>query len=307
MVVASTTIDGLINAGSDGFGFREVHAGPGNGRKFARGNGILVDRQILVAEECQLVIQDGSIGRARQIPVSVIGQIEHGRLLVCRCFVVDCQFIVVVQGVGNHRLEGSGIPFLAIRAGIGEFHTRCFIILERFSLPEFFHEVIDPTVQMMGAVVGCDLVFLTVDRELSMSDPVGEATADATKIGSIDEVGCGGVEIQCHVSQLPITIGNFDRCEDAASIDQAHFHPVSVSQVERDDFAAIFGLTEGFSLNGEHGFFRGIGFGCRDGIARLRGRRRRLGDFAFTANYGQTAAEQQPCRQPLIRKSCHLA
>ena len=118
VVVATSSIDRLVDAGSDVFGFREVHARSRDRGQFAGGDRTFVHRQVFIGEQRQLMIEDRSIGGAGQVPVGMVRQIEHRRFSIDRGLIIDRQFVVVIQGIGHHGFERSRIALFPIRAGV---------------------------------------------------------------------------------------------------------------------------------------------------------------------------------------------
>ena len=65
------------------------------------------------------------------------------------------------------------------------------------------------------------------------------------------------IKIQSDIFDLALAIGNFDRSQNPASIDQSNLHAMTVAQAECGDLAAVFRLAEWFALDGQwHGVFR---------------------------------------------------
>src|SRR5206468_8798658 len=120
--------------------------------------------------------------------------------------------------------------------------------LDRLSRPQLAHGMFFSTVQVVLAIVSRQLIRLSIQLEFGFRDPVGITAAYPAEVRTVDQVLIRIHEMQRHVGEIAVTIGDFDRSEDATSIDQSDFQSVLVSQTERGDFAAVFGLTEWFAL-----------------------------------------------------------
>jgi hypothetical protein len=71
----------------------------------------------------EFVIEDRSTAFSREVEVAVVREVEHGQGVGCG-FVIDAEFVVIGEGVGNGDSQVTGVAFLAIGGGVGEY-DRC--------------------------------------------------------------------------------------------------------------------------------------------------------------------------------------
>ena len=94
--------------------------------------------------------------------------------------------------------------------------------------------------QMMGAVVGGEVVFLAVQMEAPVGDAIGAASDDATEIRTIAlDVTFESVEAEGDVAEAVVSVGSFERDEGRAVIHHGSGHAVLVAQGEQGDDGMI--------------------------------------------------------------------
>ena len=77
MIVAADLLD-FADVRTDGRGLAKIERRIGDALDFASGNERRIDRSVIVAVEVEDVLKDVAITLARQVEVTVIGEIENG-------------------------------------------------------------------------------------------------------------------------------------------------------------------------------------------------------------------------------------
>ena len=93
---------------------------PLTGREFAGRNQAVVYRQRIVGGNRQLVSEHVAAAGPPKVPVTMIGQIEDGRLVSCRR-IFDAHFIIVGQKICHADVEIAGITLVAVGGSKREF------------------------------------------------------------------------------------------------------------------------------------------------------------------------------------------
>ena len=65
------------------------------------------------------MIQDGAAAFTGEVPVGVIGEVQH-RIGIGMSLIVDRQLVLFSQCVDDFYLEIAGIAFLSIDTGVGQ-------------------------------------------------------------------------------------------------------------------------------------------------------------------------------------------
>ena len=232
MIVTDGVAFDLVDALADGGGSGEIHGGARDGFDFAGGDQRVVHGDELRGGNHHLVSEDGS--RAGEVEVGVIGQVDR-RGFVGRGGVVDDEFVVVRERVDNRNVEVAGITFFAIGTLAREFDGRVFAG-GCFGLPVGLVETFASAVQMMGAVVGGEAVFLAVELEAPMGDAIGAASDDAAEIRTVVlDVAIERIEAEGDVAGAAVSVGSFERDESRAVVHHGSGHAVLVAQGEQGD------------------------------------------------------------------------
>ncbi len=134
----------LINALTDAGGLGEIKRRSFDGRDPGRDRrGI--DGVVALGIDLETVIEDRFTPLSREVEVTVVGEIEHSRL-VSGGLVTNPQRILLGPSVSHGAFEGAGVTFFAIGAGVGEHETGVIPLIADLGLPDLFIEAFDTTV-----------------------------------------------------------------------------------------------------------------------------------------------------------------
>jgi integrase len=184
----------LVNAGTDHYGFGEIHRSVLHGTKFTRGNESFVQRRETVSVDCEFVPKNIAPAFSGQIEVSVLREVNR-RGLVGRGFVVKNELILIGERIGYLDIHISRVSFLAIFAEVGEDQSHAVRILEGFSFPHDLVESVVPAVQGVRAIVGCERVMHSFQREPRTGNTIRIATYDGAKVWLLLEMPDGRFRI----------------------------------------------------------------------------------------------------------------
>jgi hypothetical protein len=132
------------------------------------------------------VVVDITVALTRQVEVGVVGQIDDGRQGLGRIKdrpIFHPNFVPWSEQIGHFDMEGPRIVFLAVGAGVGQLQTDVGTVVDLLGNPHPLVEAKIAAMQMVGRVVGCQLVGLPIEAELPIGDPVGIATGDVAEYG----------------------------------------------------------------------------------------------------------------------------
>ena len=199
-----------------------------------------------------LMAEHVAFASAREVPVGVVREVQHRRL-VGRGLVVEAQLVVVRERVGHCDGELAGVSLLAVGAHVGKAHA--ISVRERLRLPNARVESRRAAVEMVHAVVRRELILLSVECEFPECDAVREAPGRHAEMWMRHEVAVERVEAERDVRQRAAAIRRVHLHEARAPVRQLRAEVVVA--VREDE--CVHRLTGGsFSK----GFDFHAGWGC---------------------------------------------
>ena len=169
--------------------------------------------------------EDVALPLAGQIEEGVIGDVDHGGL-VGDGLVGDLQLLVVRHRVDDGERRVARVALFTVLEDVGEADAP---IVDLLGVPDA--EVAAPAaVQVIGAVVHGQLVFLPVQREAALRDAVGVAADDGTVRGPPGHVLIHGLVAEHHVAELPALVRHQDLDDLGALVGDLHDHARTVLQ-----------------------------------------------------------------------------
>ena len=178
------------------------------------------------------MVKDGALAGSGEVPVAVVGQVEHGRLVGCR-LVLNPQFIAFGEPVGDVDGQRAGIVLFSVGAHQLQCDADGPVLLDGLAGPRTTVESPVAPVQVIGVVVGGKLVFLVTDREGTGGDAVRVATAGGPEVGSGNVVVLDVFERQRHVLESFVLVGDPDRQHGGAPVGHVDPHAAAVGQLEQ--------------------------------------------------------------------------
>ena len=223
---------------------------------------------------------------ARKIPIGVVDKVEDSRSGGCGARLPD-EFVFLRKRVGHCRRESAGVAFLTIGRNIFECDAVRSTLLNNF--PQAFVETGLPAMQVARDVtrriVRGERVFLALEAELAVGDPVAVATDRRPEIWVLRPgVACDGIVAMGHVSGFPILVRHFERDQSRAEITDLRDHPLAVGKGVQLGLTAIRELAERFRRWSPA--FSGIGLGWFAG---------NHGNDCHRKGYGSDHAEHSEC------------
>ena len=175
----------------------------------------------------------------------MVGQVDNG-LLVCGCQIFDDEFVIIGESVLNGYIQFARITFFTIRRDTmqsqrARTHLTCF--------PYFGIEAFLTTVQMVRTVVECQLVFLTVQCELSLTDTVTPATNQCREVRLIAAGQLLNTIVTLNdVSNVTILIGNHDSHNGTTIVRDGYLIAFTVTEDVQVGLLTVDSGLEVFSL-----------------------------------------------------------
>ena len=202
----------------------EIHRRPRDRPDFACCDESRIDGGEPVRVQHHLVREYVAVSRTGKVEIGMMREVQHGRL-VCRCGVVDPQFIRIGERVHNAGFQIPRIPFLPVVAQVGErkHGLRCgggFI-----DVPDHLVKPFQPPVERVGAVIDVKRILFPVQREPGFADPVPVPSHDCSEIRFPCQVRRERIVPEDDVARLLRSVGDGERDDDAAVIRDARFHP----------------------------------------------------------------------------------
>ena len=156
---------------ADSLGLGEVHRRSGNGFYITEGGFRGVGREVVGAVELQHLVEDVAFVVAFQVEVGVVSKVDISSG-VGSCFVVDGETAIVVPGVGDFGIKVARVAHFAVGAYAGENDA----VSNDLRVPNMVLEAIGASMEVVGPIVDGEVVFDTVDYDVSVLDAVGIAT-----------------------------------------------------------------------------------------------------------------------------------
>ena len=243
VVIAAAHHGGLGKAGvdfpADEFARSEVHGRVRHRQNGTGGTALIVAFQIAGSVDAQLLVQH--IAAAVQIEVAVVGQVHDG-VRVGRDAVIHAECIVLGEGIAHRDLQVAGESILAV--GAFGFHEQG--VAKGFDTVEL---AIEAAVQVVGAVVGFQLIGLAAHVEHGVLDAVGvpaherAAAGTAGRFKVLDVIGVG-VVAQHHIHR-PALGGHPDILDDTAVVQHTDRQPAGVRDDVFIDLFAVWSHAKG--------------------------------------------------------------
>src|SRR5437762_5393154 len=105
-------------------------------------------------------------------------------------------------------------------------------IVELLRLPEYLVESLHAAVKMVPAVVDWKIIFSAVQHKLSAADSIAVTSDERSEISRAVEESFQRVVTQNYIAEIASSIRDVDSGDDAAIIDDLHFHGLIVRQGE---------------------------------------------------------------------------
>ena len=245
VVVAARELDCFvvgIDAFADHGGLEEIERCSRNWGEFARGGHPRVGREVTIRVERHLVVVDARGRITAEVPVGMVDDVEHGGCLRRGLRLPD-EFVLLREGVGDLDAEFAGITFLAIGAGVGEFHPTARLTGETLALPEFLAETFLAAMKGAGnttrIVVRDEGVFLAIESKLAVGDAVAEATHGRPEVGAVRQPALEGVVSVGDVGEFSVSVRSLEGNEDGSVFRHLRLHAGDVGECPEFHLAAI--------------------------------------------------------------------
>ena len=247
MVIAFGQADlfiGKVQSVTDPAALPEIHGCSVDRKESAGGQIAGASFRKAVGCQSQYGIGTGGTILAAQIEISMVGQIEDRRLV--RLGLVDhAEGIVLFQGIGDLKLQGAGVAFLAVRAGI--FHDQGTVLfMRRENGPGI------GSVQMVGAVIGFQLPGDTVQRKNGIFDPVGKTAYQGTVVAAAVLIIFQRVVAQGHIGIAAVPGRDQDLLDRGAVGQEIDLHAGCIGHGIPVDGNAVFCDAKCFFKNHSH-------------------------------------------------------
>jgi hypothetical protein len=174
------------------------------------------------------LLENVAVPRAGQVEVAVVGEVEH-RGFVGGGRVVDVQFVVVVQAIGDLGVQVAGEAHFTVLGQIAQLHPT-ELVLDRFGFPHPLVETLGAAMQRVGTIVERYLVAFAVEFKGAASQAIAEAPDGRAEKRRAALVALHVVKPRTTSSSLPCLSGTFQRLQHAAVGDHRGLHAVAVAQ-----------------------------------------------------------------------------
>lgn len=112
------------------------------------------------------------IANSRQREETMACHVHH-RFLVCCSLVINFQLIIIAQSKHNRHRQFARESFFVVCRNISQ-HERAVINL--FCIPNASMETSRAAMQMVRTVIDCEVIFLSVERELAFANTIAIAS-----------------------------------------------------------------------------------------------------------------------------------
>ena len=155
---------------------------------------------------------------AREVPVSVVGEVYHGRSVGFGTK-GQLQLAGIAPAVCGAHGELSGVSGFAVGSGVAHCHG---VAVGADKAPELVLEAVGAAVEVVGAVVDGEAVFLSVDNEVPSGYAVGISARHFSGAGAVGYVvGWVGIA-ENHIGELARAVG-YVNLYDAGAESAEHY------------------------------------------------------------------------------------
>src|SRR4029077_7805727 len=246
VVVAADVLD-FTDVRADGRGLAEIERRVRDALDLASGNERRIHRSVTIAVELQDVLKDVTVALARQIEITVIGEVENGGL-VSFSRVLDLELIGIGERVGDVDSQRGGIALFTVGADIREAHGLSLSVFRGRGLPNSAVETNLAAVERVRGVVDVEMIFLAIESELAIGDAVAVAADGGAEVRMrIAYVALELVEAKNDVAEFAILIGNEELRDEGAITNDSDCSAVTAVESVGVDHGAVGKLT-GFRL-----------------------------------------------------------
>lgn len=226
MVIAAAVLDllvvGIVDMVTEGHGLTEVKRRAFYFPDLSRGDGDGIDGQIEISVELadDIVDRRGGVGDTGEGEEGVIREVDDC-LLIRRSLIFDDQLIIISEGVSHPDLELTRETFLTI--GTRQLED-AGLVVHAGDIPHTYVIAFLSAMEVVGSVIGSQLVFLTVEGELSLGDTVAITTDETAQIrlGRVDDI-VDIIMAHNNIAEVAVFIGDHDGYEGTAEVGERHF------------------------------------------------------------------------------------
>ena len=232
-VVVAGPVPDLFVVGVDVLSYRlrcaEVEGCPGHLQDLARRDARLVDRDEEVGINLAYLVGNlrCGISDALEREESVVRQVDDG-LLVRRGHVADGKLVVVGEGIDDGHLHLAREAFFEVGRHIVEHQC---VLAHLHGVPHARVPSFHTAVERVGAVVDGQLVFLAVERKLSLGDAVAVASDERREVclAAVDGLMDVGIALD-DVGTVAVFVGHHDGQDSSAIVGHCHFVALIVAK-----------------------------------------------------------------------------
>ncbi len=142
-----------------------------------------------------------------EVPVAMVGQIDHCRSRCCSCQ-LQSESAIIAPRVTRLDIEFTGIVFLAIGADTRENDGIVIVVNTRF--PNLILEAFGAAMKSVRAIVDGQLIVASIDAELASGDAVGITSGDFTGTRTVGNI-VGRISVaKSDIGKVAFAVGDFD-------------------------------------------------------------------------------------------------
>ena len=174
----------------------------------------------------------------REVEIRMVREV-HDRRGVTTGIERDFEPAIVIPVVHDFASQFAGITFVAIRACEREYHAVCL----HPAAPNPVSESSGTTVEVVGAIILCQTVFLSVERKDPPGDTVPVPSDDFAHGRTVIEITVESLIPQDYVGQMAGVVGDGDCRDGSPDVGETHRGAVRVGHRVVHDSLAFRGET----------------------------------------------------------------
>lgn len=239
----------IVDPRPDGGGHAEIKGGPLHRGELARRDQDLINGGELFSMNGHHVTEDVAATLPGEIEVAMMCKIHDGRLVRLGA-INKLQLILIGQSVGGCHRKLSGISFLTIFADIGELQRWALFGARWGCIPDNLVKPLQPTMQRLAVVIAREKIGRAIESEFPIGDTVAVAAHKTAEIGALLLVVGQSFKSENHISEFAVAVGNLQRRDDAAVVNDRSRGAFFVGQGVLDDLLSPGCGSERFRSNG---------------------------------------------------------
>jgi hypothetical protein len=248
-VVVAFGVGQLFQPTSDAMILPKIQRGTSHIQDLTRRYQRLVNLQKSITIHLQEMIRDDAGSGPGQIPIGMVGHVHDGGLVGSGRKRAS-QVIGLAPKVLGRRLQRTRITLIAVGAGEMKSDSRSMVThLQWLGLPNFFVKPHRSTMDVVGRLVGVQLIMPSIQSEPATCNSIAESPYRGSEEGMAAQVAVQRLKTKVHIVQPALAILHVHLGDDGTKIGDLQDRPRGAADRKQVHIRSIAGPSVGSFLN----------------------------------------------------------